>query len=125
MCCCVVLFWLTVCGMSESDFLQEENDLLHGCESFKDDGKRLKRREKNRVAAQRSRKKQTQKADKIHEEYKCLEYENCSLKKDVEKLTDELRRLTEALKCHEPICPLIHCAMNLISVPRPEVIMPR
>ncbi|XP_041106537.1 basic leucine zipper transcriptional factor ATF-like 3 [Polyodon spathula] len=111
--------------MSESDFLQEENDLFHGCESFEDNGKRLKRREKNRVAAQRSRKKQMQKADKIHEEYKCLEYENCSLKKDVEKLTDELRHLTEALKCHEPICPLIHCAMNLMSVPRPEVIMPR
>ncbi|KAK1170675.1 basic leucine zipper mRNAional factor ATF-like 3 [Huso huso] len=110
--------------MSENDFLKE-NDLLHECESIEDDDKRLKRREKNRVAAQRSRKKQTQKADKLHEEYKCLEYENCSLKKDVEKLTDELRRLTEVLKSHESICPLIHCAINLMSVPRPEVIMPR
>ncbi|KFO25428.1 Basic leucine zipper transcriptional factor ATF-like 3, partial [Fukomys damarensis] len=32
-----------------------------------DDDRKVRRREKNRVAAQRSRKKQTQKADKLHE----------------------------------------------------------
>ncbi|KAG2467210.1 BATF3 factor, partial [Polypterus senegalus] len=83
--------------------------------SLEDDDKKLKRREKNRVAAQRSRKKQTQKADKLHEEYEYLEHENSSLQKEVEKLTDELRRLTEALKAHEPMCPLLHCAITLPS----------
>ncbi|XP_028676059.1 basic leucine zipper transcriptional factor ATF-like 3 [Erpetoichthys calabaricus] len=87
-------------------------------ESLEDDDRKLKRREKNRVAAQRSRKKQTQKADRLHEEYEYLEHENSSLQKEVEKLTDELRRLTEALKAHEPLCPLLHCAISH----RPEVI---
>ncbi|XP_031194697.1 basic leucine zipper transcriptional factor ATF-like 3 isoform X3 [Mastomys coucha] len=36
-------------------------------QSPKDDDRKVRRREKNRVAAQRSRKKQTQKADKLHE----------------------------------------------------------
>ncbi|XP_063528321.1 basic leucine zipper transcriptional factor ATF-like 3 isoform X2 [Pongo pygmaeus] len=36
-------------------------------ESPEDDDRKVRRREKNRVAAQRSRKKQTQKADKLHE----------------------------------------------------------
>nr|XP_011759578.1 basic leucine zipper transcriptional factor ATF-like 3 isoform X4 [Macaca nemestrina] len=38
-------------------------------ESPEDDDRKVRRREKNRVAAQRSRKKQTQKADKLHEFY--------------------------------------------------------
>ncbi|XP_061204329.1 basic leucine zipper transcriptional factor ATF-like 3 isoform X2 [Neopsephotus bourkii] len=36
-------------------------------ESHEEDDRKVRRREKNRVAAQRSRKKQTQKADKLHE----------------------------------------------------------
>lgn len=36
-------------------------------QSSDDEDKRLKRREKNRVAAQRSRKRQTQRADELHE----------------------------------------------------------
>ena len=36
-------------------------------QSSDDDERRLKRREKNRVAAQRSRKRQTQRADELHE----------------------------------------------------------
>lgn len=36
-------------------------------QSSDDEEKRLKRREKNRVAAQRSRKRQTQRADELHE----------------------------------------------------------
>lgn len=36
-------------------------------QSGDDDERRLKRREKNRVAAQRSRKRQTQRADELHE----------------------------------------------------------
>lgn len=36
-------------------------------QGYEDDERKVRRREKNRVAAQRSRKKQTQKADKLHE----------------------------------------------------------
>ncbi|MBN3297578.1 BATF3 factor, partial [Amia calva] len=55
-------------------------------------------------------------------EYETLEQEYSSLKKEVQKLTEERKRLTEALKAHEPLCPLVHCAMNLMPVPRPDVI---
>lgn len=36
-------------------------------QSPEDEDRKVRRREKNRVAAQRSRRKQTQKADKLHE----------------------------------------------------------
>ncbi|XP_065111801.1 basic leucine zipper transcriptional factor ATF-like 3 [Paramisgurnus dabryanus] len=78
-------------------------------ESSDDDDKRLKRREKNRVAAQRSRKRQTQRADELHEEYECLEQENSLLKKEVQLLIEEQQHLTEALKAHEPLCPVMNC----------------
>uniref|UniRef100_A0A803Y1J3 Basic leucine zipper ATF-like transcription factor 3 n=1 Tax=Meleagris gallopavo TaxID=9103 RepID=A0A803Y1J3_MELGA len=72
----------------------------------------VRRREKNRVAAQRSRKKQTQKADKLHEEYESLEQENTSLKKEIGKLTDEMKHLSEVLKDHEKICPLLRSTLE-------------
>uniref|UniRef100_UPI00398EF704 basic leucine zipper transcriptional factor ATF-like 3 n=1 Tax=Pristiophorus japonicus TaxID=55135 RepID=UPI00398EF704 len=84
------------------------------------DNKKLRRREKNRIAAQRSRKKQTQKADKLHEEYEGLGQENTALKREIRKLSEEVKHLSEALKDHERICPLIHCAMNFVTMPRPH-----
>lgn len=41
-------------------------------QSSEDGGRRLKRREKNRVAAQKSRKRQTQRADLLHEVCVCV-----------------------------------------------------
>ncbi|KAG5846591.1 basic leucine zipper transcriptional factor ATF-like 3 [Anguilla anguilla] len=104
-------------------FHRKDNDMhiLKSCESSEDDGKKMKRREKNRVAAQRSRKKQTQKADLLHKEFECLEQENSLLKKEVQALREEQRSLTEALEAHEPLCPFLHCAMKLVSSPRSEV----
>ncbi|CAI9544458.1 unnamed protein product, partial [Staurois parvus] len=81
--------------------------------------RKVRRREKkNRVAAQRSRRKQTQKADKLHEEYECLEQENSSLKREIGKLTDELKHLSQVLKDHEQICPYLRCPVNFVTVPR-------
>ncbi|CAB1342898.1 unnamed protein product [Coregonus sp. 'balchen'] len=90
--------------------------LLQRCESSGGDGdedRRLKRRENNRVAAKNSRKKQTQRADELHEACECLEQKNRQLKKEVQFLSEEQRRLTEALKAHEPLCPIMHCVANL------------
>ncbi|KAL4649179.1 basic leucine zipper transcriptional factor ATF-like 3-like [Arapaima gigas] len=92
------------------------------CESSEDDERKQKRREKNRVAAQRSRKKQTQRADKLHEEYEYLEQENLLLRKEVQMLTEEQKSLTEALKAHEPLCPIMHCSVNLTSHSRLQVL---
>ncbi|XP_053565336.1 basic leucine zipper transcriptional factor ATF-like 3 [Bombina bombina] len=94
---------------SEADVLSQGSDISD---------RKVRRREKNRVAAQRSRKKQTQKADKLHEEYECLEQENSSLKKEIGKLTDELKHLSQVLKDHELICPYLHCPVNFVTVPR-------
>ncbi|KAM4694978.1 basic leucine zipper transcriptional factor ATF-like 3 [Discoglossus pictus] len=94
---------------SEADVLSQGSDVSD---------RKVRRREKNRVAAQRSRKKQTQKADKLHEEYECLEQENSSLKKEIGKLTDELKHLSQVLKDHEQICPYLHCPVNFVTVPR-------
>ncbi|XP_056620807.1 basic leucine zipper transcriptional factor ATF-like 3 [Triplophysa dalaica] len=86
--------------------------LFRKSESSDDEEKRLKRREKNRVAAQRSRRRQTQRADELHEAYECLEQENSLLKKEVQLLIEEQQRLTEALKAHEPLCPVLNCGMT-------------
>ncbi|OCT79397.1 basic leucine zipper transcriptional factor ATF-like 3 [Xenopus laevis] len=94
---------------SEADVLSQSSDASV---------RKVRRREKNRVAAQRSRKKQTQKADKLHEEYECLEQENSSLKKEIGKLTDEVKHLSQILKDHEQICPYLHCPVNYVTVPR-------
>uniref|UniRef100_U3KD45 Basic leucine zipper ATF-like transcription factor 3 n=9 Tax=Passeriformes TaxID=9126 RepID=U3KD45_FICAL len=91
-------------------------------QSHEEDDRKVRRREKNRVAAQRSRKKQTQKADKLHEEYESLEQENTSLKREIGKLTDEMKHLSEVLKDHEKICPLLHCTMNFMTIPRPDAL---
>uniref|UniRef100_A0A3B3R909 NSL1 component of MIS12 kinetochore complex n=1 Tax=Paramormyrops kingsleyae TaxID=1676925 RepID=A0A3B3R909_9TELE len=114
---------MSAAGLSGA-FLHRSADLhvLPECEEDEDDDRRNKRREKNRAAAQRSRKKQTQRADRLHEEYECLEQENLLLRKEVQTLTEEQRRLTEALKAHEPLCLIMHCSAGLMSHTRMELL---
>uniref|UniRef100_A0A8C3KPV6 Basic leucine zipper ATF-like transcription factor 3 n=5 Tax=Neoaves TaxID=3078114 RepID=A0A8C3KPV6_9CHAR len=112
------LTWgVSVCTLTNSKMF-----LTYVFQSHEEDDRKVRRREKNRVAAQRSRKKQTQKADKLHEEYESLEQENTSLKREIGKLTDEMKHLSEVLKDHEKICPLLHCTMNFVTVPRPDAL---
>nr|XP_009931172.1 PREDICTED: basic leucine zipper transcriptional factor ATF-like 3 [Opisthocomus hoazin] len=56
------------------------------------------------------------------DEYESLEQENTSLKREIGKLTDEMKHLSEVLKDHEKICPLLHCTMNFVTVPRPDAL---
>ncbi|CAN9507385.1 unnamed protein product [Ophioblennius macclurei] len=69
-----------------------------------DDAKKVMRREKNRIAAQKSRMRQTQKADSLHLESENLEKENAALRKEVKQLTEEAKYLTSVLSSHEPLC---------------------
>ncbi|MBN3294888.1 BATF factor, partial [Amia calva] len=62
------------------------------------------RREKNRIAAQKSRMRQTQKADTLHLESENLEKENAALRKEVQRLTEEAKHLSTVLSNHEPFC---------------------
>ncbi|XP_072218393.1 basic leucine zipper transcriptional factor ATF-like 3 isoform X1 [Leuresthes tenuis] len=100
------------------------NQLCERWECSADEGRRLKRREKNRVAAQKSRKRQTQRADLLHETCELLEQRNRQLRREVMKkkslfccdtcqvdsLSEEQHLLTEALRAHEPFCPIMHCS---------------
>ncbi|XP_006632264.1 basic leucine zipper transcriptional factor ATF-like [Lepisosteus oculatus] len=69
-----------------------------------DDVKKVIRREKNRIAAQKSRMRQTQKADSLHLESENLEKENAALRKEVQRLTEEAKHLSTVLSNHEPFC---------------------
>ncbi|KAF7230485.1 basic leucine zipper transcriptional factor ATF-like [Nothobranchius furzeri] len=72
--------------------------------SSEDDPKKVMRREKNRLAAQKSRLRQTQKADSLHLESEKLEKLNAALKKEVKHLTDEFDYLKTMLTKHELVC---------------------
>ncbi|XP_048831370.1 basic leucine zipper transcriptional factor ATF-like [Brienomyrus brachyistius] len=69
-----------------------------------DDVKKVMRREKNRIAAQKSRLRQTQKADSLHLESENLEKENAALRKEVKQLDEEAKYLSSVLSSHEPLC---------------------
>ncbi|XP_034755303.1 basic leucine zipper transcriptional factor ATF-like 3 [Etheostoma cragini] len=104
--------------MSDWDFSVQSpqknsrNDLLcEGCEGPEDKGRRLKR-EKNRVSAQKSRKRQIQRADLLHEACEQLEQRNRKLKREVDSLSEEQRLLSETLSAHEPFCPIMHCSFD-------------
>ncbi|XP_036398964.1 basic leucine zipper transcriptional factor ATF-like [Megalops cyprinoides] len=72
-----------------------------------DDVKKVMRREKNRIAAQKSRMRQTQKADSLHLESENLEKENAALRKEVKQLTEEAKYLSSVLSSHEPLCSVL------------------
>ncbi|KAM9703215.1 basic leucine zipper transcriptional factor ATF-like 3 [Menidia menidia] len=80
--------------------------------SSEEEGRRLKKREKNRVAAQKSRKRQTQRADLLHQACELLEQTNRQLRREVDSLSEEQQLLVEALRAHEPLCPIMHCSFG-------------
>ncbi|XP_056283424.1 basic leucine zipper transcriptional factor ATF-like [Pseudoliparis swirei] len=82
-----------------------------------DDAKKVMRREKNRIAAQKSRMRQTQKADNLHLESENLEKENAALRKEVKQLTEEAKYLSSVLSSHEPQCT------GLQAPPTPDLLL--
>ncbi|XP_078518160.1 basic leucine zipper transcriptional factor ATF-like [Lissotriton helveticus] len=72
-----------------------------------DDMRKVQRREKNRIAAQKSRQRQTQKADTLHLESEGLERENSALRKEVRRLTEEVKYFSSLLSSHEALCSLL------------------
>ncbi|XP_069494149.1 basic leucine zipper transcriptional factor ATF-like [Ambystoma mexicanum] len=72
-----------------------------------DDTRKVQRREKNRIAAQKSRQRQTQKADTLHLESEGLERENSALRKEVRRLTEEVNYFSSLLSSHEALCTLL------------------
>ncbi|KAG8522715.1 Basic leucine zipper transcriptional factor ATF-like 2 [Galemys pyrenaicus] len=68
--------------------------------------KQLRKKQKNRAAAQRSRQKHTDKADALHQQHESLEKHNSALRKEIQALQDELAWWSRALSAHERLCPL-------------------
>ncbi|XP_023559755.1 basic leucine zipper transcriptional factor ATF-like 2 isoform X2 [Octodon degus] len=66
--------------------------------------KQLKKKQKNRVAAQRSRQKHTDRADALHQQ-ESLEKHNEALRKEIRGLQAELTRWSQTLQLHEHLCP--------------------
>ncbi|XP_047374177.1 basic leucine zipper transcriptional factor ATF-like 2 isoform X3 [Sciurus carolinensis] len=84
--------------------------LLTGPQDPPDCQKQLKKKQKNRVAAQRSRQKHTDKADALHQ-HESLEKHNRTLQKEIQALQAELERWTRTLQLHQRLCRL-DCASH-------------
>ncbi|XP_010187039.1 PREDICTED: basic leucine zipper transcriptional factor ATF-like [Mesitornis unicolor] len=61
-----------------------------GKQDSSDDMRKVQRREKNRIAAQKSRLRQTQKADTLHLESEDLERQNAALRREIKQLTEAM-----------------------------------
>ncbi|XP_032735308.1 basic leucine zipper transcriptional factor ATF-like 2 isoform X2 [Lontra canadensis] len=75
---------------------------------------RLKKKQKNRAAAQRSRQKHTDKADALHQ-HETLEKQNHVLRKEIQALQAELAWWSWTLHTHEGMC-LVDSATCLAPV---------
>ncbi|KAK9524610.1 hypothetical protein VZT92_016988 [Zoarces viviparus] len=75
------------------------------------------RQDKNRNAARKSRRKQTERADELHEELQCLERSNSAIKKEIAALKKDLHLYTSALERHQPSCCLKDSASSSTTRP--------
>ncbi|XDV18529.1 hypothetical protein PO909_024199 [Leuciscus waleckii] len=85
--------------------------------NIQSDGHGHHRKEKNRDAARKSRRKQTEKADILHKELQNLEQSNTAFKKEIAELKKELQIYTTALEQHEPHCTKLCPYGPPVSVP--------
>ncbi|XP_060032145.1 membrane-anchored junction protein isoform X2 [Erinaceus europaeus] len=83
--------------------------------------KQLRKKQKNRAAAQRSRQKHTDKADTLHQELEGLEKQNHELQKVVEQYREELAWWSRVLQLHNRQCPGLRASSYdaLASTPPP------
>ncbi|KAL4618115.1 basic leucine zipper transcriptional factor ATF-like [Arapaima gigas] len=89
-----------------------------------DDVTKVLRREKNRVAAQRSRMRQTERADSLHMESEKLERENAALRREVMQLTEEAKYLSAMLSHHEAQCSMSQHSLHRRGLHLPFVAPP-
>lgn len=78
--------------------------------------RQLKKKQKNRASAQRSRKKHTDKADALHQQHESLEKHNHALQKEIQGLQAELAWWSQTLRVHECLC-LMDCASCVAPLP--------
>lgn len=81
---------------------REEELLTRTCPS--ENQNLLKKKQKNRVAAQRSRQRHTDKADALHQQYEALEKHNRALQREIQELQEELYSWSRTLRTHKCLC---------------------
>ncbi|XP_041831900.1 basic leucine zipper transcriptional factor ATF-like 3 isoform X3 [Melanotaenia boesemani] len=86
------------CSTPQMDTTTKQLFEAWGCSE--DEDRRTTRREKNRVAAQKSRKRQTQRADLLHEACELLEQKNRKLRKEQVKARADSRCGIESVAVH-------------------------
>lgn len=86
------------------------------CQDPEEHQKQLKKKQKNRTSAQRSRQKHTDKADALHQQHESLEKHNRALRKEIQGLQAELAWWSRTLHMHERLC-LMDCASCLAPLP--------
>nr|XP_060610874.1 basic leucine zipper transcriptional factor ATF-like [Anolis sagrei ordinatus] len=91
-----------------SSFSQASSSSYSSKQDSSDDMRKVQRREKNRIAAQKSRQRQTQKADTLHLESEDLERQNAALRREIKQLREELTHFTTVLSLHETRCSILH-----------------
>merc|ERR1712066_307013 len=72
--------------------------------TFEDEERRLKRRERNKIAATKCRNKKKERTTRLIAEGEVLEIQNSSLKEELRKLEAEKRSLTDLLSQHRQVC---------------------
>ncbi|XP_077356460.1 uncharacterized protein LOC144003783 [Festucalex cinctus] len=104
-------------------FMDVRDEATSGSEREAPGDKRgTKRRLKNRDAARKSRKKQTERADELHQELLCLEASNSALEKEIAALNKEVRCYTAALEHHRPFC--VHRRSSRVDIGEPSASAP-
>merc|ERR1712050_185610 len=72
--------------------------------TFEDEERRLRRRERNKVAATKCRNKKKERTTRLIAEGEVLQIQNTAFKEELIRLEAEKRRLTELLAQHEHTC---------------------
>jgi len=72
--------------------------------TFEDEERRLRRRERNKVAATKCRNKKKERTTRLIAEGEVLEIQNTALKEELRKLEAEARSLTDLLSQHSKVC---------------------
>uniref|UniRef100_UPI00358DF0C2 cyclic AMP-dependent transcription factor ATF-3-like n=1 Tax=Myxine glutinosa TaxID=7769 RepID=UPI00358DF0C2 len=72
--------------------------------STEEEDRLRRRRERNKIAAEKCRNKKKQRTESLLQESEMLEAENTQLKSQIERLRSEMQNLLFALNVHRPAC---------------------
>ncbi|XP_075137558.1 basic leucine zipper transcriptional factor ATF-like 2 [Leptodactylus fuscus] len=108
-----------ICEMTETVAMCDTKERQDG----KAEVKKLRKRERNRASACKTRQKHTERADTLHQEFEKLEKDNAALHKEIQKLQQEQTYWTKVLQQHEDTCILLSPDI-ILELLKPEPLYP-